>query len=149
MHILITNRALVGRTGTEVFVRDLAAGLKQLGQFPLVYSAILGPMAEEIRGQGVAVHSNLREIARAPDVIHGHHHAQTLTSLLHFPNTPAVFVSQKPNLTISRCLTVLIENQLKSCADTPKLLLSKREASMLTCTGAAVERALSPLPVLS
>lgn len=92
MQILITNRALVGRSGTEVFVRDLASGLKEQGQSPLVYSPMLGPMAEEIRGQGVAVYSDLREIDRAPDVIHGHHHAQTLAGLLHFPNTPAVFV---------------------------------------------------------
>ena len=48
-------------------------------------------MAEEIRSQGVAVYSDLREIHRAPDMIHGHHHSQALANLPHFPNASAVF----------------------------------------------------------
>ena len=92
MNILITNRVLTGRSGTEVVVRDLSLGLKQRGHNPMVYSPVLGPMAEEIRRNDIPVYGDVREIVRPPDVIHGHHHPQTLTSLLHFPNTPAVFV---------------------------------------------------------
>lgn len=92
MNILITNRVLAGRSGTEVVVRDLSFGLRQRGHTPLVYSPVLGSMAEEIRAHGIAVYDNLRDIALTPDVIHGHHHPQTLASLLRFPNTPAVFV---------------------------------------------------------
>jgi hypothetical protein len=92
LNILITNRALAGRSGTEVVVRDLSLGLKDRGHHPRVYSPVFGPMAEEIRGHGIAVCSDIREIDCPPDVIHGHHHPQALTSLLRFPNTPAVFV---------------------------------------------------------
>jgi hypothetical protein len=55
LNILITNRALAGRSGTEVVVRDLSLGLKDRGHHPRVYSPVLGPMAEEIRGHGIAV----------------------------------------------------------------------------------------------
>ena len=34
---------------------------------------------------------NLEAIASAPDLIHGQHHVETMTALLRFPNTPAVF----------------------------------------------------------
>src|ERR1700755_3431380 len=73
-------------------VRDLASALQQRGHHPMVYSPLLGPTAEEIRGHGIDVYSDMREIDRTPDVIHGHHHPQTLISLLRFPNTPAIFV---------------------------------------------------------
>lgn len=92
MNILITNRVLAGRSGTEVVVRDLSLGLMQRGHNPVVYSPVLGSMAEEIRGHGVPVYSDLQKIERPPDVIHGHHHPETLTSLLRFPDTPAIFV---------------------------------------------------------
>jgi hypothetical protein len=92
LNILITNRVLAGRSGTEVVVRDLALGLKQRGHHSMVYSPVLGPIAEEIRGNGIPVYQDVREITSPPDVIHGHHHPQTLTSLLHFPHAPAVFV---------------------------------------------------------
>jgi glycosyltransferase involved in cell wall biosynthesis len=92
LNILLTNRVLAGRSGTEVVVRDLSFGLKQRGHTPLVYSPVLGSMAAEIRAHGVAVYDNLRDIAPTPDVIHGHHHPQTLAGLLRFPKTPAVFV---------------------------------------------------------
>jgi hypothetical protein len=58
----------------------------------MVYSPQLGPAAEEIRNQGIEVYSDVRAIGRVPDVIHGHHHPQTLIGLLRFPNTPAIFV---------------------------------------------------------
>ena len=92
MNILITNRILAGRSGTEVVVRDLSSALKKRGHNPMVYSPVLGPSAEEIRHDGIAVYSDIREIDCIPDVIHGHHHPQTLISLLRFPNTPAIFV---------------------------------------------------------
>lgn len=92
MNILITNRVLVGHSGTEVVVRDLSLELKNQGHEPVVYCPALGPMAEEIRRNNISVYSDIREIDRTPDVIHGHHHAQTLTALLRFPDTPAIFV---------------------------------------------------------
>ncbi len=92
MNILITNRILAGRSGTEVVVRDVCSALAKRGHLPMVYSPTLGRTAEELRAIGVEVVRDLREIGRIPDVIHGHHHPQTLIALLHFPNKPAIFV---------------------------------------------------------
>jgi Glycosyltransferase Family 4 len=39
----------------------------------------------------VPVVDNLDAIGAAPDVIHAQHHVETMTALLRFPNTPAVF----------------------------------------------------------
>jgi glycosyltransferase involved in cell wall biosynthesis len=92
LNILITNRILAGRSGTEVVVRDLCSAFTKRGHHPMVYSPTLGPTAEELRADGIEVYRDIREIDRIPDVIHGHHHPQTLIALLRFPNTPAIFV---------------------------------------------------------
>lgn len=92
MRILITNLTLASRSGTEVYVRDLALSLLRRGHDPVVYTTMPGTVAEELRSCGVAVVGDLSRIAPAPDVIHGHHTIETLTAMLHFPATPALFV---------------------------------------------------------
>lgn len=92
LKILITNAVLTGRTGTEVVVRDLSLELKRQGHDPQVCSPSLGPIADEIRKQGIAVTTEPRQHGWVPDIIHGQHHAQTLAALLRFPDTPAVMV---------------------------------------------------------
>jgi len=83
---------LLGRSGTEIVVRDLALELKRQGHSPEVYSPAPGPIAEEIRQQGISVASELRQLTQVPDIIHGQHHPQTLAALLRFPDSPAVVV---------------------------------------------------------
>jgi hypothetical protein len=90
LRILITNITLATRTGTETYVRDLAVGLLRRGHHPIVYSPELGEIAREMEAATVPVVNDLRHVGVAPDVIHGHHYAETLTALLHFSNTPAV-----------------------------------------------------------
>jgi glycosyl transferase family 4 len=90
MRILITNTALANRSGSELYVRDLAFGLLERGHTPLVYSPILGAVAQEIRAATIPVVDHLDKIALPPDLIHGQHHLETLTALLHFPGIPAV-----------------------------------------------------------
>lgn len=92
MKILITNALLNTRTGTEIVVRDLAIELKKQGHDPQVYSPMPGPVADEIRDHGIEIASEARQLTRVPDIIHGHHHAQTLTALLRFSDTPAILV---------------------------------------------------------
>lgn len=77
--------------GSEVLVRDLAFELKHQGHEPLVYSPKLGAIAQEIKDQSVQITDQLSTLAVPPDVIHGHHHPQTLEALLHFSSTPAIF----------------------------------------------------------
>src|SRR5260221_13798911 len=90
--VLMTNLVLSGRTGTEVVIRDLARGLQRRGHKPIVYSSYLGEMAHELESYTIPVVDDLANVAVTPDVIHGHHTLETAAAVLHFPNTPAVYV---------------------------------------------------------
>lgn len=91
MRVLITNFKLETRTGTELFVSDLARGLLEAGHRPVVYSPRLGKLAAEIRKETVPVVDDLDYLSAPPDVIHGQHANETLTALLRFPDAPAIF----------------------------------------------------------
>jgi len=90
LRILITNNTLANRAGSELYVRDLAFGLLSQGHHPIAYSTILGDVAQELRLATVPVINDLDALAEPPDVIHGHHHLDTMTALLRFPGVPAV-----------------------------------------------------------
>lgn len=90
--ILITNHFLRGRTGSELYVCELATQLLRRGHSPIVYSPQLGYTARELRAATVPVVDNLDAIGSPPDLIHGQHHVETMSALLRFPNTPAVFI---------------------------------------------------------
>lgn len=91
LRILITNHFLRGRTGSELYVCELATNLLRRGHKPIVYSPQLGHTARELRAATVPVVDNLDAIGSAPYLIHGQHHVETMSALLRFPNTPAVF----------------------------------------------------------
>ncbi len=91
MRILITNTSLAHRTGSELFVRDLALELLRRGNTPIVYSPRLGPLAEEIQRATIPVVNDLSSLGTTPDIIHGHHHLETMAALAHFKDVPAVF----------------------------------------------------------
>ena len=90
LNILIANDGLDRRAGTEVYVRDLALSLLQRGHKPIAFSTVLGDVARELRAATVPVIDDLNLLAIRPDVIHGHHHIETMMALLHFPETPAI-----------------------------------------------------------
>ena len=92
MRILITNSSVALRSGSELYVRELATGLLTRGHSPVVYAPTLGPLARELREQTVPVTDSLDTITHVPDLIHGQHNLQTMTALLRFPGTPAVFL---------------------------------------------------------
>ena len=58
----------------------------------MIYAPIVGAVADQVRAQGLPVFTDIREVKPIPDIIHGQHHAETLTALLRFPDTPAIFV---------------------------------------------------------
>lgn len=91
LKVLITNLMLEGWTGTELFVRDVARGLLQAGHRPVLYSPRLGRLAAEIGKETIPVIDDLSQLATPPDIIHGQHVNETLTALLHFTNTPALY----------------------------------------------------------
>lgn len=91
LRILITNHFLRARTGSELYVCELATSLLRRGHTPIVYSPQLGPTARELRKATVPIVDSLDAIGTPPDLIHGQHHVETMSALLRFPNTPAVF----------------------------------------------------------
>jgi hypothetical protein len=90
MRVLITNNTLDNRAGSELYVRDLATALLARGHTPIAYSTQLGAVASELRAATVPVVDDLNRLSVAPDVIHGHHHLETMTALLRFPDVPAI-----------------------------------------------------------
>lgn len=90
LQILITNNALGARRGSELYVRDVALGLLKRGHNPLVYSSSLGEVAAELAAANIPVVDDLNKLTETPDLIHGHHHMDTMTALLHFPRVPAI-----------------------------------------------------------
>jgi hypothetical protein len=90
LRVLIANHALAKRADSELFARDLAAGLNASGHYPVVYSTNLGEMAWEIRAAGIPVMNRLHALDVPPDVIHGQHPMETMAALMHFPAVPAV-----------------------------------------------------------
>ena len=90
--ILITNVWLSTYTGSEVVVRDLALGLLRRGHRPIVYSPILGSIADEIGRCGVSVIEDLRLLGEAPDLIHAQHAIQSGEAMIRFPGVPSIFV---------------------------------------------------------
>ena len=97
LRVLLTNITLASRTGTEINLRDLAISLLRAGHRPVVYSPTLGAIADEIRAATVPVVSELAAVGSPPEVIHGHHHPQTMAALLRFPGVPAVFFAHAWN----------------------------------------------------
>jgi hypothetical protein len=91
MRVLITNHSLADRTGSELFVRDVALAILRRGLVPAVYSPRLGDAAAELRLRSVPVIDDLAMMAEPPDLIHGQHHLEVMTALEHFPDTPALF----------------------------------------------------------
>lgn len=88
--VLLTNNTLAGRAGSELYVRDVVLALKKRGHHPVAYSTVLGEVAQDIKRRGLEVVNDLAALSCVPDVIHGHHHLETMTALLHFPKIPAI-----------------------------------------------------------
>jgi hypothetical protein len=92
LRVLITNLGMISRSGTELYVRDLALELQRRGHTPLIYSPRLGPLADELRQAAIVVVDDLGLISEPPDVIHGQHALETMAALLNFPGVPGIFV---------------------------------------------------------
>lgn len=90
--VLITNASMRSRSGTVMYVRDLALKLHELGHRPIVFTSALGPVGDELIERTVPVVDDLDRLGLVPDLIHGHHHPQAMQAISHFPGVPAIFV---------------------------------------------------------
>lgn len=91
MRVLITTSSLDAVGGVQVYVRDLAAWLLARDHSPVVYGPNPGAAAVQLRRLTVPVTDDLSTIGIAPDIIHGNSAVETMSALLHFPSTPALF----------------------------------------------------------
>ncbi len=92
MRILLTNRSLEQRAGSELYLFELATRLLARGHSPIAFSPRLGRVAEALRSATIPAVDDLDAIGEPPDVIHGQHHLTAMTAMLHFPRVPGVFV---------------------------------------------------------
>jgi hypothetical protein len=90
--VLIATYSVRSRSGSDLYTRDLALALLRRGWQPIIYASYLGAIAEELRLATIPVTDDIAAITAAPDVIHGHHHMETLAALARFPGVPALFV---------------------------------------------------------
>ncbi len=91
MRVLLTNNSLDERAGSEVYIRDVAMELMRRGHHPVAYSTTLGKVAAELKAATVPVIRSLDSLGEPPDIIHGHHHYETLAAMMRFPSTPAIY----------------------------------------------------------
>lgn len=96
VRILITNNSLDERAGTELYVRDIAFRLRELGHTPVCVSFRCGAVAEELRAGGVEVGTSLAVVQGPFDVIHGHHRLETSLAAMAFPRVPALSFCHGP-----------------------------------------------------
>src|SRR5262249_16587044 len=90
LSVLFTNNSLNERAGSETYVRDVALATLRRGHHPVAFSLVLRPLPDDLRGATVPVIDDLRQLSAPPDVIHGHHHLETLLAALRFPEVPVV-----------------------------------------------------------
>jgi len=92
LRVLITNVALAERTGSEMYVHDLALALAARGHTPLVYTPQPGPLAADLARREVEVRGSLADFSAPPDIVHGQHTVPTISALRRFPGVPALYV---------------------------------------------------------
>jgi len=101
VRVLITVGALGPIGGAQAYVRDLAVWLLRQGHLPVVYGPEHGRTAAQLARLTIPVTDDLSTLGVAPDLIHGNSAVETMTALMHFTKTPAIFVCHgwRPDIT--------------------------------------------------
>ncbi|HEY6843037.1 MAG TPA: glycosyltransferase [Thermoanaerobaculia bacterium] len=92
MRVLIAGLGFDEIGGVQTYERDLASWLLAHGHSPVVYAAHAGDAAREFLNRTIPLVDDLNRVAGPVDVIHGDGSLATMTALLHFPRTPALYV---------------------------------------------------------
>ncbi len=66
MRILLTNTTLAHRTGSELYVAEVARALRDRGCRPVVWSPVLGEVAAELAAAGIPVVDDLARVGGEP-----------------------------------------------------------------------------------
>ena len=87
--ILLTSCWLSTRAGTEQYVRDLSLALLARGYEPVVFSPLLGEVADEIRARRLRGDRRPRHRSpTSPMCLHCHHQHEAIAALSRFPDRP-------------------------------------------------------------
>lgn len=92
LRVLITTYMLADRTGSEMYVHDLALALAARGHIPLIYTPERGALAAELAKRGIEVRESLEEFSQPPDIVHGQHTVPAVEALLHFQGVPGIYI---------------------------------------------------------
>ncbi len=92
MRILFTNISFGVRSGTELFIADLARQLAARGHSCALYSTLFGPAIKGSLHGILPLFDDLRKLPWRPDIIHGQHSLETLRAIEFFPDVPAIYV---------------------------------------------------------
>ncbi|MCE7993729.1 MAG: hypothetical protein HEP71_17215 [Roseivirga sp.] len=90
MKVLITNIEMDDYSGTTLYVKELALGLKNAGIQVEVFTFRVGVIGEELQSADILVSDNLKQLT-TPDIIHAHHNLTAWPLLFHFKDCPMVF----------------------------------------------------------
>ena len=96
MQILLVQRELINRCGSELFTIEVSRELSARGHQVTIYSPRVGDITKMVYGHGVQVKTRLSDIPWEPEIIHGHHHLHTMAAMARFENTPAVYFCHGP-----------------------------------------------------
>lgn len=77
-------------SGTTLYVKELALGLKNAGITIEVFTLRVGAIGEELKSEGILVSDNVRQLS-TPDIIHAHHNITAWSLLSHFKDCPMIF----------------------------------------------------------
>lgn len=90
MKVLITNVEMDGYSGTTLYVKELALGLKNIGVQVEIFTFRIGVVGDELLTAGILVSTRLRKLSK-PDIIHAHNNITVWPVISHFKYTPMVF----------------------------------------------------------
>jgi glycosyltransferase involved in cell wall biosynthesis len=91
VRILLSTWSLAQRTGAELHLVELAGALGRLGCDVTIHAVSPGPLAEQVRAEGLTLASRLDGLA-PPDLICAHTAPALIEALLAFPAAPALQV---------------------------------------------------------
>lgn len=77
-------------SGTTLYVKELALGLKNAGVRVEVFTFRVGVIAEELKHADILVSDSIKQLS-TPDIIHAHHNITAWPLLFHFKDCPMIF----------------------------------------------------------
>jgi hypothetical protein len=92
VRILMTANFVAVRTGSELYVAELATELQRRGHDVAVYAPALGELARQLRMTGVQIVRRPGDLPAEPEVIHGQGPLAVAAALDRFPTVPALVV---------------------------------------------------------